>query len=243
MARPTSRRSQTLDRLRDAGTRVLRQENAGVSAARNTALAATTARYVFPLDGDDVLFEGSLRLLADELDADDSISFAYGDYDMFGARDARWTLPEWDPWALLYANFWSPSLLFRRSALEDVGGWAWHDCGEDWAILMALAERDHRGRRCPVVTHRQRTAAGRRTPVCRDRYGTWFPQMRARHAALFARRRELRRECRPALWKQIVYPAFLGSRRLYPPWLEDALWPLRKALRAGTAKPPSPGPP
>jgi hypothetical protein len=78
------------------------------------------------------------------------------------------------------------------------------------------------------------------TSVCRDRYGDWFPELRARHAALFARRRELRRASRPALWKQVVYPAFLGSRRLYPPWLEDALWPVRKALRAGTAKPPSP---
>ena len=233
---------QTLDRLRDAGTRVLRQENAGLSAARNTALAATTARYVFPLDGDDVLLAGSLRLLADVLDADDSISFAYGDYDMFGARDARWTLPEWDPWALLYTNFWSPSLMFRRSALEEVGGWAWHGCAEDWAILMALAERNHRGRRCPVVTHRQRQAAGRMTSVCRT--GTASGSGAARPEQGMPRcsrgRRELRRASRPALWKQVVYPAFLGSRRLYPPRLEDALWPVRKALRAGTAKPPSP---
>jgi glycosyltransferase involved in cell wall biosynthesis len=41
-----------------AGVRVLRQENAGLSAARMAGVRATSARYVFPLDADDLLVPG-----------------------------------------------------------------------------------------------------------------------------------------------------------------------------------------
>lgn len=48
----------------DARIRVLHQENAGVSAARNAGLSAAEGAYVFFLDGDDVLHPQAFELLA-----------------------------------------------------------------------------------------------------------------------------------------------------------------------------------
>src|SRR5436305_7745211 len=59
-----------LDDLRAEGVTVLRQDNAGLPAARNAGLAATSAPYVFPLDADDLAEPDALPALADALDAD-----------------------------------------------------------------------------------------------------------------------------------------------------------------------------
>lgn len=52
---------------RDARLRVLHQENAGVSAARNLGLANAEGRFIFFLDGDDVLHPQTFELLMEEV--------------------------------------------------------------------------------------------------------------------------------------------------------------------------------
>src|SRR5688572_3618485 len=56
-----------LQRLAGAGIRVLRQDNRGPGPARMAGLRATGAEYALPLDADDRLPPGALRLLRDEL--------------------------------------------------------------------------------------------------------------------------------------------------------------------------------
>ena len=56
-----------LRRLAGEGIRVLRQDNRGPAPARMTGLHATDAEYALPLDADDRLPPGALRLLRDAL--------------------------------------------------------------------------------------------------------------------------------------------------------------------------------
>lgn len=56
---------------RDGRIRVLHQENAGVSAARNAGLAAAAGEYVYYLDGDDVLHPQAFELLVGAMQSGD----------------------------------------------------------------------------------------------------------------------------------------------------------------------------
>jgi glycosyltransferase involved in cell wall biosynthesis len=57
-----------LDTFSDPRLTVLRQENRGVSAARNTGLAIARAPYIFFLDADDILLRNALYRMAKILD-------------------------------------------------------------------------------------------------------------------------------------------------------------------------------
>src|SRR5436305_608157 len=73
-----------LDALVAEGIRVVRQQNAGSSAARNAAVEASSAPYVFPIDADDRLLPSRLTQLADVLDESPQLALAWGKYRTFG---------------------------------------------------------------------------------------------------------------------------------------------------------------
>src|SRR3954451_2917995 len=112
-----------LDELGAGGSvRLLRQANAGVGAALRAGTAAATAPYVFVLNSDDLVEAGALASLADALDHSRRHAFAFGWIHMFGELDTVVRQPPWNPWILLHANRWAISSLYRRTALEQVGG-------------------------------------------------------------------------------------------------------------------------
>jgi glycosyltransferase involved in cell wall biosynthesis len=132
---------EVLAQLEAEGHRVIRNlGNDGVSAARNTGLQATTAPYVFPLDGDDLAFPGALARMADELERHSDAGVCFGDYVEFRIERSVRTVPaQLDP-DRLTTNEYPPSALFRRDAIEAIGGW--RDLGaahkdDVWATLAA----------------------------------------------------------------------------------------------------------
>src|ERR1700733_3156271 len=100
--------------LRAEGGHVLARENGGLSAARMSGVAATSAPYIFPLDADDALVPGALAAMADALERCPRAGFAYGDYEVFGEyRGLQRSPARFDPWAMTYANFIPVSSLIR----------------------------------------------------------------------------------------------------------------------------------
>lgn len=181
----------TLQRLRDEGVRVIDQENTGLPGARMTGVAATSARYVYPLDADDGIVPGSLTRLADALDADPAVAVAWGDQQLFGDVDlvsprAR----DLDPWAITHLNGLPVSSMVRRSDLEATGGWVVKGGYEDWDLWMGLAERGRRGVHVGGPTHRYRIHGSRMLSESRSRHGEQYAKCVARHPDLFARRRQ-----------------------------------------------------
>ena len=197
---------------------VRHQVNTGISAARMTGLAQTSARYVYPLDGDDALEPRSLAVLADRLDNDAAVDFAYGNGTYLG-DDEVWTSRPWDPFTLLYLNAWPPCLI-RRDVLLAVGGWSHTDCYEDWDLLFALAEHDYEGAHVDqIVLHYRRHVGGREHRRCLQQFGRAYRVLRARHQPLFARRAELAGRS-PVPWRtRLLMPLRHGSRPLLPYWL------------------------
>ena len=174
--------------LEAGGTRVVRQANAGLSAARMAGVAATSAPYVLPLDADDALAPGSLAALADALDADPHAAVAWGDVELWGAFELLLRTGETlDPWQITYLNTLPVAALVRREALLEVGGWQLLYGYEDWDVWMGLAERGFGGRHVARPTLRYRRRAGRMLTGTMARHSEIVADLRRRHPAALRR--------------------------------------------------------
>jgi glycosyltransferase involved in cell wall biosynthesis len=187
-----------LDGLEQSGIRVLRQENAGPSAAWMAGLGATSALYVMPFSSDDLLVPGSTGRLAAALDANPGAAAAWGDFETFGAAAAYIaTAPALCPWLLTYVNVYPGIALFRREALLAVGGWQLTTGIEDWDLWMRLAEGGFSGVHVPGASFRYRRDAGGRFRGRVGGFDPFYDELQRRHAQLFEAR-AANREASPA---------------------------------------------
>jgi glycosyltransferase involved in cell wall biosynthesis len=227
---------EVLAELERDGTRVVRQPNGGPGAARTTGMRETSAPFVFPLDADDQLVAGALGELADALESNPTAGFAWGNYVLFGEQTGLYRSPRrWLPWTLTYVNPYPISSMFRRPVLERCGGWAARDY-EDWDLWMRLALFEINGIGVDRVVYRRRLHGdGRQLTDDRRRHEALYNDLRRRHGDLFARRGELRRRERPAVWKRAVYPLLFGARKVVPLRVEAFLQ--RTMMRLGSGLP------
>jgi hypothetical protein len=196
-----------------------------------TGLRATVAPFVFPLDSDDLIAPGALTPMADLLEAEPDVAVAFADYEEFGTRSRVVPVPaRLDPFRVAYRNEYPVSSLFRRAALERVGGW--RDVAglvgyEDWNLWMTLAERGERGRHVGSgsVALRRRMHGTRMLGEAGRRHRELYGHLRDLHPNLFAEIRAHRRDSDLPLAKRWVYPVVFGSR---PPL---GLWSRVLALR------------
>jgi glycosyltransferase involved in cell wall biosynthesis len=215
-----------LDELRRDGVRVLNKPNGGLSSARMAGLAASQARYVFPLDSDDLLAEGALSRMADALDRDPGAVFAYGDFDTFGDYRGYYRPPAtFDPWLLTWQNVIPVSSLIRRVALDAADGWELPTGYEDWDLWLKFADRDWYGVYVAggPVYHRRLHGSSRMLAGCRARHGELYDLLISRHAGLWARRGELQARSRPTAVKRAICKTLLGRRDHVPVRVEAAL--------------------
>lgn len=143
------------------GVRVVRQANAGISEARNTGLRESRSRYLIFLDADDRLLPNAVAAgLAGFAEHPDAglIAGICRRIDGDGApRDGKvpFVCPGGDHYdALLrYNHIWPPAVgMYRREALEAIGGWVWKRHVQDLELYLRLA------RTWPIYCHPEEVA-------------------------------------------------------------------------------------
>lgn len=152
-----ARTREVLAALREAGHRVIEQPHAGLSAARNAGIAASTGDYLLPLDADNRLLPGYAAEAVAVLDADSTAGVVYGDRHEFGARSEDVIVPEFELPAMLWSNSIDACAVLRREVWRDAGGYdvALTDW-EDWDFWLSAAERGWRFVRLPRPTFEYR---------------------------------------------------------------------------------------
>lgn len=151
---------------------VICQENAGTSAAWNTAMARSSALWLIGLDADDVLEHDAVEALVERAEARPGIDVLYSDYTFIADDDAvirEVVNPEaHDPVEQLLAlhdrlgepdNFvpFGHVRMYRRDALVEVGGYdESYRYAEDYELLLRLAVRGIRFERVPRSLYRYR---------------------------------------------------------------------------------------
>lgn len=151
-----------IDQLdRDESVRVVRKRNGGLGDARNFGIAQARAKYVVPLDADDLL---DPTFIAKALHSAHQPSTSSRPLAMVTSIVAAFPeTPEDAPWIWLplglerdmlpAANVCSCCVaLINKAVLDAVGGYdTWLTSYEDWDFYCALASR---GYRCEVVPER-----------------------------------------------------------------------------------------
>jgi glycosyltransferase involved in cell wall biosynthesis len=155
--------TQALAGLPDQVT-VLRQENAGLPAARNAGISAATGAYILPLDADDILGRTFGQHAVTVLDRSPGVGLVGSGTRLLGDENAvvHPAVPHPVDWLL--ANRLPASAVFRRADWEACGGYAedlrW---GEDWHLWVRLVAMERRVEILPEIGLHYRRRAGQMT--------------------------------------------------------------------------------
>jgi len=125
------------------GINVIRQENKGLSAARNAGIAASRAEYILPLDADNRLRPAYVDHGIRILDTQPHVGVVYGDVEFIGIRTGRGSVGPFNPARLLDSNYIDACAFFRRLVWEQNGGYDERmlDGFEDWDFWLGAVER------------------------------------------------------------------------------------------------------
>jgi O-antigen biosynthesis protein len=146
----------------DPRIKVLRREqNGGIVAASNDALALATGEFVALLDHDDKLHPEALELVAAALEAEPEADYAYTDEDKIDARGLLHTgpfcKPDWSPERLRTQMYTCHLSVLRRALVEQVGGFdPEFEGSQDWDLVLKVTERARKVVHVPRILYHWR---------------------------------------------------------------------------------------
>ncbi|MCX7176981.1 MAG: glycosyltransferase [Proteobacteria bacterium] len=143
---------ESVDRLakiavKDDRIKIVRQENAGTAAARNTGFRHSKGRYICLLDHDDMLEPTYLEKCVWFLDSNPEFAFCNSYSVVFGTQEFLWTTGYERGKAFLQANSGPPISVVRRTAYAECGGFdeSIRVLYEDWDFWLSMAKAGHWG--------------------------------------------------------------------------------------------------
>lgn len=124
---------------------VFREQNGHISEATNSALAIATGEFVALLDNDDELAINAFYEVVKVLNKNPKLDLIYSDedkIDMDGNRSDPAFKPDWSPDLLLGTNYISHLGVYRRSILEEIGGFRkGYEGSQDYDLVLRFTEK------------------------------------------------------------------------------------------------------
>ncbi|MBV8748123.1 MAG: glycosyltransferase family 2 protein [Candidatus Eremiobacteraeota bacterium] len=139
---------------------VYRETNGHIAAASNSALAIARGEFVALLDHDDLLAPDALFENALVVNRHPDVGMIYSDEDKIddrGRRSSPYFKPDWSPDSLLSRNYISHLGVYRRSIVDDVGGFrVGFEGSQDYDLALRVSERAGRIEHVPRVLYHWR---------------------------------------------------------------------------------------
>lgn len=130
---------------KDSRYKYIDKENGGPAIARNTAIAASSGKYILPLDADDLIAPFYAEKAVDYLENHPKCKVVYGEAEYFDGRTGVWELPDYDYENELWENAIYCTAVYRKSDYDKTIGYNpnMNYGNEDWDFwLSLLAEGD-----------------------------------------------------------------------------------------------------
>ncbi|HTW83805.1 MAG TPA: glycosyltransferase family 2 protein [Candidatus Sulfotelmatobacter sp.] len=143
---------------------VYRQQNGHIAAASNSALELATGDFVALLDHDDLLSPDALFENALVVTRFPDVDVIYSDEDKIddaGRRSDPYFKPDWSPDSLLSRNYVSHLGIYRRSIVEQIGGFrTGFEGSQDYDLLLRATELARRVEHIPRLLYHWRVHSG-----------------------------------------------------------------------------------
>ena len=152
-----------LEKLAEEDSRitVLHQENTGVCIARNAAIQASTGKYIFPVDADNILMPDFIGEAVKILDNEPDVKVVTLTSEFFGERTGIWKLPEFSLKRLAHKNIMDTCAMYRRSDYDKTDGYCAEIIArEDWDFWISLLKNGGRVVKVPGISLRYRVTTG-----------------------------------------------------------------------------------
>lgn len=149
---------------RDPRIRVeFRETNEGIVPTSNEALAMAQGEFIALLDHDDLLHPDALAHVAAAIDADPEVDYVYTDEDKVdtrGLHSAPFFKPDWSPERMRTQMYTCHFSVFRRSLVEEVGGFdPEFEGSQDWDLVLKVTERARKIAHVPRILYHWRMLA------------------------------------------------------------------------------------
>jgi glycosyltransferase involved in cell wall biosynthesis len=138
---------------KDSRFKYIKQENQGLSAARNAGIRNSSGKYILPLDSDDKIGAEYLTKAVAALEMDSQLNLVYCRSDFFGEKRCEWTLPDYSPAELLVRNLIFSCAVFRRADFDRAGGYdeSFRHGYEDWDFWISILLPDGKVLKLPKI--------------------------------------------------------------------------------------------
>jgi GT2 family glycosyltransferase len=154
---------EVLERARREDARIqvrYREDNGGIVAASNDALAMARGELVALLDHDDKLHPDALAHVAEAIEAAPDADYVYTDEDKIderGRHASPFLKPDWSPERMRTQMYTCHLSVFRRALVEEVGGFdPEFEGAQDWDLVLRVTERARRVVHVPRVLYHWR---------------------------------------------------------------------------------------
>lgn len=124
---------------------VFREENGHISRASNSAIKIAKGEFIALLDNDDLLSPAALYEVVKVLNQDSNLDLIYSDEDKLDLNDTRSEptfKPEWSPDLLLGTNYISHLGVYRKSIVDEIGGFrTGYEGSQDYDLVLRFTEQ------------------------------------------------------------------------------------------------------
>lgn len=170
------------------GVRVIRRDNGGSGAARNTGIAAATGEYIMPVDCDDTIAPDYVSRAAKVLDDQPTTGIVYCRADLMGAQSGPWHLPPYSLPLMLTQGLIFTSALFRKADWEVAGGYdetlPFREDHDFWLKIVGLGREVHQID--DVLFHYRIRPGSRNTDLPREELVATYVRIIQNNAGLYA---------------------------------------------------------